>query len=49
MSGARQAAIEGERSGALIGRTGLSAGVDDGEAAACAGAGLGRKKTVGQA
>jgi hypothetical protein len=37
MSGARRAAGEGERGGALTGGTGLSAGVDGGEAAACAG------------
>jgi hypothetical protein len=47
MSGARRAAGEGERSGALIGRIDLLAGVDGGEAAPCAGrawAGPGRKK-----
>jgi hypothetical protein len=46
-SGARRATGEGERSEALTGGTGLSAGVDGGEAAACAGhawAGPGRKK-----
>jgi hypothetical protein len=50
-SRARQAAGEGERSGALTGGTGLSAGVDGGEATACVGcarAGPGRKK-VGRA
>jgi hypothetical protein len=50
-SGARRAAGEGERSGALTGGTGLSAGVDGGEAASCTGrpwAGPGRKK-VGRA
>jgi hypothetical protein len=36
-SGARRAAGEGERSGALTGETGLSAGVGSGEAAACVG------------
>jgi hypothetical protein len=46
-SGARRAAGEAERGGALTGGTGLSAGVDSGEAATCAGrawAGPGRKK-----
>jgi hypothetical protein len=46
-SGARRAAREGERGEALTGGTGLSAGVDGGEAAACVGrawAGPGRKK-----
>jgi hypothetical protein len=37
MSGARQAAGEGERGGALTGGTSLSVGMDGGEAAACAG------------
>jgi hypothetical protein len=44
---AHRAAGEGERGRALTGGTGLSAGVDDGEAAAYAGhawAGPGRKK-----
>jgi hypothetical protein len=46
-SGAHRAVGEGERDGALTGGTGLSAGVDGGEAGACAGrawAGPGRKK-----
>jgi hypothetical protein len=46
-SGARRAAGEGERGGALIGGTGLSAGVHGGEAAAYVGrtwAGPGTKK-----
>jgi hypothetical protein len=37
MSGACRAAGEGERGGALTGGTGLSAGMDGGEAVACAG------------
>jgi hypothetical protein len=47
MSGPRRAAGEGERGGALTGGTSLSAGMDGGEAAACAGrawADPGRKK-----
>jgi hypothetical protein len=47
MSGAHREAREGERSGALIGGTDLSAGVDGEKAAACvrrAWAGPGRKK-----
>jgi hypothetical protein len=46
-SGARRAAGEGERSGALTGGTGLSAGVGGGETMACTGhewAGPGRRR-----
>jgi hypothetical protein len=48
MRGARRTAGEGERSGALTGGTGLSAGVDGGEAATCAGRAWARESWPGK-